>query len=55
MNWRRYCFILAVLNVPFLLMLLFIPETPVYLIGKEQIDRAHKVNVSYWNSPKKFS
>ncbi len=31
------------LNAPFLLLLLLMPESPVYLIATEQIERAHKV------------
>ena len=43
LNWRWLSITLTCLNAPFLLMLIFIPETPVYLIGTEQIERAHKV------------
>lgn len=43
LNWQWLSVVLACFNVPFFLMLIFIPETPVYLISTEQIERAHKV------------
>ena len=43
LEWRSLSIVLAFLNVPFFLMLIFLPETPVYLITTEQIERAHKV------------
>lgn len=43
LNWQWLSIVLTALNIPFFLMLIFIPETPVYLIGTEQIERAHKV------------
>lgn len=42
LNWQWLSIVCASLNVPFLLMLIFIPESPVYLISTEQIERAHK-------------
>jgi len=43
LNWQWLSIVCASLNVPFLFMLLFIPESPVYLISTEQIERAHKI------------
>jgi len=43
LNWQWLSIVCAGLNVPFLLMLIFIPESPVYLISTEQIERAHKI------------
>ena len=43
LNWQVLSIVLTALNIPFFVMLVFIPETPVYLIGTEQIERAHKV------------
>ena len=43
LNWQWLSIVCASLNVPFLLMLIFIPESPVYLISTEQIERAHKI------------
>ncbi len=43
LNWQWLSIVCATLNVPFLLMLIFIPESPVYLISTEQIERAHKI------------
>jgi len=43
MGWQWLSIVCASLNVPFLFMLLFIPESPVYLISTEQIERAHKI------------
>ncbi|TRY78837.1 hypothetical protein TCAL_06755 [Tigriopus californicus] len=43
LNWQLLTLVLTCLNIPFLLMLLFLPETPVYLIATEQIERAHSV------------
>ena len=43
LNWQWLSIVCASLNVPFLLMLLFIPESPVYLISTEQIEHAHKI------------
>ena len=37
LNWQLLAIVFASLNVPFLLLLLFIPETPVYLIGKNKV------------------
>ena len=42
-NWKVLSIVLASLNIPFLAFLLFIPESPVFLITTNQIDRAHKV------------
>merc|ERR1719376_1306695 len=42
-DWKMLSIILASLNIPFLAALIFIPESPVYLITTNQIDRAHKV------------
>lgn len=42
MSWKMICILLALINVPFFVMLLLIPETPVYLIATQQIDRAHR-------------
>jgi hypothetical protein len=33
LNWQLLAIVFASLNVPFLLLLLFIPETPVYLVS----------------------
>jgi len=43
LHWRWYSTFMAALHVPFFFMLLLIPETPVYLISKGQIERAHRV------------
>ena len=43
LQWRWSCVVVLAACGPFLLMLLFLPETPVYLIATEQIERAHKV------------
>ena len=43
LEWQWLSVALGALNLPWLVMLLFVPETPVYLIGTEQIERAHKV------------
>ncbi len=43
LNWQWLSIVCASLNVPFLFMLIFIPESPVYLITTEQIERAHKI------------
>ena len=43
LNWQLLAVVFASLNVPFFLLLLFIPETPVYLIGKNKIETAHKI------------
>jgi MFS family permease len=43
LNWQWLSIVCASLNVPFFLMLIFIPESPVYLISTEQIDAAHKI------------
>ena len=42
LNWQVLSIVCASLNVPFLFMLIFIPESPVYLIHTEQIETAHK-------------
>ena len=42
-DWQLLSIVFAGLNVPFLIMLIFIPESPVYLITTEQIERAHKI------------
>ena len=39
LNWQLLAVVFASLNVPFFLLLLFIPETPVYLIGTHKILR----------------
>lgn len=43
LNWQWLATVCASLCAPLLLMLIFIPESPVYLIATEQIERAHKV------------
>ena len=43
LNWQWLSIIFASLNVPFFILLIFIPETPVYLIGKNKIEPAHKI------------
>ena len=43
-NWKVLSVVLASLNIPFLAALIFIPESPVFLITTNQIDRAHKVS-----------
>jgi facilitated trehalose transporter len=43
LNWQWLAIVFASLNVPFFLLLIFIPETPVYLIGKNKIEPAHKI------------
>lgn len=43
LNWLWLSIVCAPLNIPFLLMLIFIPESPVYLISTEQIEHAHKI------------
>merc|ERR1719400_2046171 len=42
-NWQWISIICGGFNIPLLIALLFIPESPVYLISKDQIDRAHRV------------
>ena len=37
LEWQSLSLVLAGHNAPFFIMLLFIPETPVYLLGKEQV------------------
>ena len=37
LEWQPLSLVLASHNAPFVIMLLFIPETPVYLLGKEQV------------------
>ncbi len=36
-DWQPLSLVLACFNVPFFLLLIFIPETPVYLLGTEQV------------------
>lgn len=43
LNWQTLSIVCASLNVPFLFFLIFIPESPVYLITTEQIEHAHKI------------
>jgi len=43
LNWQWLSIVCASLNVPFLIFLFFIPESPVYLIHTEQIETAHRV------------
>ena len=43
MNWQSLSIVCASLNVPFLIFLFFIPESPVYLIHTEKIETAHRV------------
>lgn len=44
MNWQWLSITLFALNIPFLFIVLaLVPETPFYLISKEQIEKAHKV------------
>ena len=43
-SWKLLAIILASFNIPFFVSLVFIPESPVYLIATNQIDRAHQVS-----------
>jgi len=43
LNWQSLSIVCASLNVPFLIFLFFIPESPVYLIHTEKIETAHRV------------
>ena len=38
-EWRWTCVAMLFACAPFLIMLLFVPETPAYLIATEQIER----------------
>ena len=43
LNWQWLSIVCASLNIPFIILLLFIPESPVYLIHSEKIETAHRV------------
>lgn len=43
LSWQDLSITFAFFNIPCLILLLFIPETPVYLIINNKIDAAHKV------------
>ena len=43
LEWQSLSLVLAGHNAPFFIMLLFIPETPVYLLGKEQVGQAYSL------------
>jgi facilitated trehalose transporter len=49
LHWRWYSLLMAALNLPFLIMLLLIPETPVHLISTGQIEQAHRVRIKRAN------
>jgi MFS family permease len=37
LDWQSLSLVLTCLNIPFFILLVFIPETPVYLLGTEQV------------------
>ena len=49
-NWQWISIICGGFNIPLLIALLFIPESPVYLISKDQIGKRIK---KYTNGAKK--
>jgi len=43
LKWKQLAIVFAAINIPFIIMVLLMPESPVYLISKDKIEEAHKV------------
>lgn len=59
LNWKNLAIVCACLNIPFTIMILFIPESPVYLVSKKKIEQAESVLVllrgSTWDVKKELA
>lgn len=59
LNWKNLAIVCACLNIPFTIMILFIPESPVYLVSKKKIEQAESVLVllrgSKWDVKKELA
>jgi hypothetical protein len=42
LNWRHLNLACACANLPFMLLLFLIPESPVFLVARGKLDTAHK-------------
>jgi len=43
LNWNQLAIVFASINIPFVLMVILMPESPVFLISRDRIEDAHKV------------
>jgi len=43
LQWKPLAIVFAAINIPFIIMVILMPESPVYLISKDKIEEAHKV------------
>lgn len=43
LEWRQLAIVFASINIPFILLVILMPESPVFLISRDKIEEAHKV------------
>jgi len=43
LDWKQLTVMFSVLNIPFVILILLIPESPAYLVSKDKLEEAHKV------------
>jgi len=43
LNWNHLAIVFTSINIPFVLMVILMPESPVYLMSKDRVEDAHKV------------
>jgi len=43
LNWNQLAIVFASINIPFVLMVILMPESPVFLMSRDRVEDAHKV------------
>jgi len=43
LDWKQLAMVFASINIPFIVMVILMPESPVFLVSKSRIEDAHKI------------
>jgi len=43
LQWQDLAIVFATLNIPFVILIILMPESPVYLVSKDKMEEAHRV------------